>query len=176
MASVYTKADIAIRRATDEKFGYTHDDIAQLCGVNIGSVKRWLTTGRAKADAIQPLLDIVGYSPYLSAKQVTEHLVELNRPLKANQHGKNVRRYSITRRQLGKIAGREILRAAFLQEIEEELLTYNLLFLEGVDFFVVVHKNWIFDSCAKITDEALKDFIQDIAAQIDDDDSDDAEE
>jgi hypothetical protein len=87
-----------------------------------------------------------------------------------------VRRFIITRRQLGTIAGREVLRTAFLQEIEEELSTSNLLFLEGVDYFAVVHKKWIFDSCANIPDEMLKDFIQDIADQIDEDDSDNSEE
>jgi hypothetical protein len=45
-----------------------------------------------------------------------------------------------------------------------------------VDYFAVVHKKWIFDSCANIPDEMLKDFIQDIADQIDEDDSDNSEE
>lgn len=168
MAAVYTKADIAIRRAMDEKFGYTHEDIAKICNVSSGSVRRWLMTKRAKASAIQPLLDIVGGSPTLSVDQVAEHLEDLHKTSKLNQNNKKVHRYSISRMQLAKISGMGVLDDDFIKEIKKLLNRHNFFFMEGIDSFAIGNMRWLFRSCPPIEDEALNQFNVEMANQIED--------
>jgi transcriptional regulator with XRE-family HTH domain len=164
----YTKAREVLRIATD-KHGMSYDDVAQLCGVSLGSVKRWMMNGRADPAAIKPLLDKVG-TVYLSASQVADHLQSLYAAgPRENRRRQNVRRLSLTAIQLAKIAGRQRLKAAFLEEISEELKDRGFLFEQGIGNFIMVSWKWLNGSCAEILDDELRDYFIDLAEDIDED-------
>lgn len=71
----YTKARAALRIAKD-KHEMSFQDIADLCKVSLGSVKRWMLSGRADEKAIAPLLERIG-RVCLNAIQMADHLEQL---------------------------------------------------------------------------------------------------
>jgi hypothetical protein len=132
----YTKAKEALRIAT-EKYEMSYEDIAGLCNVSLGTVKRWMTNGRADEKAIRPLINKIG-SVYLSASQVADHLEQLyGAGSRENRKGAKVHRFRITNSQLHKISGRARLKPAFMNELIEEMDRRGRLFLEGADGFII---------------------------------------
>ena len=69
----YTKAREALRIAR-EKYDLSYQEIAELCQVSLGSVKRWMLNGRADEKAIAPLVAKIG-QVYLTASQVADHVI-----------------------------------------------------------------------------------------------------
>ncbi len=164
--AAYTKAKEALRIATD-KYEMSYEDIAALCGVSLGTVKRWMSNGRADDKAIRPLINKIG-SVYLSASQVADHLEQLYRTgLRENQKGRTVHRFCITNNQLQKISGRERIRSAFTNELVEEMDRRGRLFLEGTNDFIIVSWKWLYDSCASLDESELQDFYTHLADEID---------
>jgi len=68
-----------------EAEGLSHEDMAELCGVSVGTVSRWKTVGRARTKAIAPLIkrlkkDSPGQKKYLDEASL-EDLAERARQL-----------------------------------------------------------------------------------------------
>lgn len=170
----YTKAREALRIAKD-KYEMSYQDVADLCEVSLGSVKRWMLNGRADEKAIQPLLDRIG-RVYLKATQVADHLEHLYQAgPRLNAKGVAVRRLRIANYQLERMAGREFLKSTFKADLYGELRERGFLFEPGTDDFVLVKWRWLHDSCTAISDEELPDFYADLADEIDADEDDQEE-
>ena len=56
--NVNKNARMIVTVATEK--GYSYEEIAEICSVSIGSVKRWLTTGRADGNRISAIEDLIG--------------------------------------------------------------------------------------------------------------------
>ena len=163
----YTKTREALRIAR-EKYDLSYQEIADLCGVSLGSVKRWMLTGRAQEKAIQPLINQIG-QVYLTASQVADHLFEIFKAgPRENGKGKSVRRFRVTDAQLAGIAGRQHIRNAFLEDLIDELREYGLLMVRGTGCFLVVSWQWLSDGCVEIQDSEIPDFYLNLAEDIDD--------
>lgn len=167
----YTKAREALRIAK-EKYEMSYQDIAELCDVSLGSVKRWMLNGRADEKAIRPLVERIG-QVYLTVSQVADHLEQLyGAGPRHNAKGNRVRRLVITNRQLERVAGRQHLKGAFKNDLIDELRERGFLFQEGTDDFVMASWRWLHDSCAAVNDEELPEFYGDLAEEIEGDEED----
>jgi hypothetical protein len=165
----YTKASAALRIAKD-KLDMSYKDTADLCGVNVGSVKRWMLTGRADEKAIQPLLEIIG-PVYLNVSQIADHLVQLYRNnQRRNKKGFLVRRFSVTSRQMEDIAGREYLKATIKSDLIDECRERGFVLLEGTDDFIMILWKWLYEGCAAVGDDEIPEFYEKLADMEDDDD------
>ena len=146
--------------------GYSYDEIANVCGVSVGSVKRWLSTGRADADNIQHIENLVG-AIYLSPESVSEILIEIYRTRK--------RRYRLGRKQLKSIAGRTALKASFVKKITQMMLDRGYYFLEGFsddeDYFIIISTNQLCRFVStKLSHDEIQDYYQILAEEIIDED------
>jgi len=167
----YTKAREALRIAKD-KYEMSYQDIADLCDVSLGSVKRWMLNGRADEKAIRPLIERIG-QVYLTVSQVADHLEQLyDAGPRENTKGNNVRRLRIANSQLERVAGRQHLKSSFKDDLADELRERGYLFEEGTDNFVMVSWRWLHDSSAEISDDELPEFYADLAEEIDSDETD----
>ncbi len=128
---VNTEASQLVITATNK--GMSYQDIADLCGVSLGSVKRWVATGRAREVAIRPLVKKIG-RPLLPAEKVAEILIEI--------YSKRGRRFRIKAVDLGRLAGRVQLKNSFFDALEDALDARNYLIVRGYDkedyFFFVI--------------------------------------
>ena len=150
----------------------SYQDVADLCGVSLGSVKRWMLNGRADEKAIQPLVERIG-RVYLKATQVADHLEHLYQAgPRTNAKGIEVHRLRLANYQLERMAGREFLKSTFKVDLYGELRERGFLFEEGTDDFILVKWKWLHDSCAVLSDEELPDFYVDLAEEIDSDEID----
>jgi hypothetical protein len=91
--------------------GMTYSEMADLCGVSEGSVKRWVTTGRANARVIEPLVRHVG-AVRLTPKDLGDTLIEIYKRRK--------KRFSMTWVQLRRLYGQTI-RTRLIEELREYL-------------------------------------------------------
>jgi len=169
----YTKAREALRIAKD-RYRMTYTEIAKLCGVNLGTVKRWMLSGRADEKAISPLIEKVGVGRVLlSAEQVADHLEQLyDAGPRKNSKGTKVRRLLITNQQLVRIAGRQNLRSAFENDVRDEMRDRGFLFAKGIDDYILVNWKWLHNSSALLDDGEIPEFYDDLADEIDDDEED----
>jgi len=149
---VNTKAREIIEKARQE-FGFTFEQISELCEVSIGSVQRWYSTGRAKANKIIHLemkLEHVRLEP----EQVAKNLIEIYRFRK--------KRYAITYNQLRKMSGRDRLSPNIIAEIQEEVDSRNFMLIEdvidGQTLFAVMRRKWCFKDALRLTDVDLTSF------------------
>lgn len=137
--AVTTMARELIERALQE--GDSLDSIADLCGVNVGSVKRWFATGRASKEKIAPLAAKVG-PVYPSPSAVAQHLIAIKKHL-GNP------KLRIKRSYIKKIAGRSRLKGAFETELIEYLDGEGYLFIEDVDpetdddIYFMFRRSWL---------------------------------
>jgi hypothetical protein len=149
---VNTKAREIIEKARQE-FGYTFEQISELCQVSIGSVQRWYSTGRAKANKIINL-EMKLENIRLEPEQVAKSLIEIYRFRK--------KRYTITYNQLRKMSGRDRLSPSIIEEIQEEVDSRDFMLLEdvidGQALFAVIRRKWCFKDALKLTDEDLSSF------------------
>lgn len=163
----YTRAKEALMIAKD-KYGMSYRDIAELCDVSLGTVKRWMLVGRADEDKILPLIERIGHQVYLTPSHVADHLEHLYKSgPRENAKGNNVRRFRITNQQLKRIAGRQYLKATFKAELIDELRERGYLLVADDDGFVMVNWKWLYNSSAEISDSELPDFYEVIAEEID---------
>lgn len=167
----YTKAREALRIAKD-KYDMSYQDIAELCNVSLGSVKRWMLNGRADEKAIRPLIDRIG-QVYLNVSQVADHLEQLFRagPRK-NTRGKKVYRLCVENSQLQRIAGRQHLKLSFRNDLTDEMRERGFLLVEGSGDFLLVAWKWFHNSCAVLEDSEIPEFYDNLADEIDEDEED----
>jgi hypothetical protein len=147
-----TKAREIIEKARQE-FGYTFEQISELCEVSIGSVQRWYSTGRAQANKIITLekkLENVRLDP----EQIAKALIEIYK-----FRGK---RYCITYNQLRKMSGRDRLSPSIISEIQEEVDSRDFILIEdvidGKTLFAFLNRKWCFKDALIMTDENLTSF------------------
>ncbi|MCP4700195.1 MAG: hypothetical protein GY862_25585 [Gammaproteobacteria bacterium] len=162
MSKINPKARQIVALAT--KKGYSYDEIADICNVSVGSVKRWLATGRANADRIQFIEDLIG-PIYLSPEFVAEILVEIYRIKK--------KRYRLGRDQLKSVAGRVALKASFIERITQSMLDSGYYFLEGFDddedYFVIISTfqlNKMVPAKFKLSRDEIRDYYQTASEKI----------
>lgn len=118
---VNLRARMIVKKALEDM---DYEDIAELCSVSVGTVKRWQTTGRADAKKIAILERRVGYV-YLGAQEVAETLVEI--------YKRRNRRFRMNKKVFGRIAGRINLREKFVGEVRDHLYDQSFFFLEMWD-------------------------------------------
>jgi len=113
--------------------GYSYEDIADICNVSMGSVKRWISTGRADADKIKLLEEKIG-ALLMTPEMVAETLIDL--------YKKRKKRFRLGRHQLRQIAGRSALKGAFLDQLNRCLFDKGFYFLDAFEgdsqFFIVI--------------------------------------
>lgn len=148
--------------------GYTHEEIASICDVSVGSVKRWMATGRADAQALKHLKEEIG-PLYIKPKEVGEILIEIYKTRK--------RRYRIQKSQLKKISGRSTLRTSFMNELYEYMEENNHIMLEfEIDnecFYVVIRKSQILHHCKETLKlNEINNYYKEIADQFPSDEID----
>jgi len=149
--------------------GMAYEEMATLCRVSTGTVKRWMATGRAKRSAILPLVRAIGRE-YISSATVAEALTSLYRERSC--------RFCIYGADLAKLAGRKNLRTAFLQEIETALDDAGFCFVRryvnGQDaFFMIRWRHLELHVGEPLEKRAFEKYFQTVADSIE---SDDAEE
>lgn len=150
------KARQIVLRATQK--GFSYEDIAEKCGVSIGTVKRWISTGRADDEKISALAKEIGHIN-LSPEAIADILVEVYR----NRN----RRYRINKNDLKRVAGRAILKAAFLETLSEYLMERGFYFLEHDDFFVVISSKQLLKHVSStLGNEELEEYFIDLADEI----------
>lgn len=59
-----------------EKQGLSHQEMAEICGVSLGTISRWKTVGRARSRAIAPLENQIKESPKSQRKFLDEASLE----------------------------------------------------------------------------------------------------
>lgn len=141
--------------------GHSYEDIGRICDVSAGSVKRWLATGRADAEAIRPLVEMIGHV-YLKPDVVADILVDV--------YGKRRRRFRLKRSQLKKISGRAVFRGVFLEALAEGLLSRNFHFIEESngeeDFFVLIRRSQLRRMVpGYLEDSEISQYYQDISEE-----------
>jgi len=151
--------------------GYTHEEIAETCDVSIGSIKRWLATGRADASKIKALEREIGHI-YLQPEAVGDILVEIYKNRK--------KRYRLKRIHLKRIAGRTALRGVFVEQLMQYLLDIGYFMLEAVDgeddFFIIISVRQALSHVKKyLKISEINAYFKDIADEIPDDIEDDDE-
>lgn len=104
--------------------GHDTKAIAKLCNVVDSSVRRWRLTGKADADAIKPLADLMG--PVNTPKSVANTLIRLYKKNNA---------FRLSKQELKDISGRKYLRTSFYLDLKEYLEEsgYCLLDMYGTD-------------------------------------------
>ena len=170
MKKVNSQARNIVQRASDK--GMTYEEIAKICGVSLGSVKRWVATGRARASAIQPLVDRLGKT-LLSAESVADTLMAI--------YAKRGRRFRIRASDLVAIAGRCRLRDAFLAELEDALDERSCLLIRGFAggedlFFVERWGQYKKHVSYTLGEKEIEEYYQDVAEDIEDAEADDKEQ
>ena len=151
--------------------GYTHDEIAEICDVSVGSIKRWMSTGRADASKIKALEGEIGQI-YLQPDAVGDILIEIYK----NRN----KRYRLKRIHLKRIAGRSALRGVFVEQLIQYMLDNGYFMLETVegeeDFFIILSvRQALFHVKKFLKVSEINRFFKDIADEIPDDAEDDDE-
>ncbi len=149
--------------------GYTHDEVAEICDVSVGSIKRWLATGRADAGKIQALEKEIGQI-YLQPDAVGDILIEIYKNRK--------KRYRLKRIHLKRIAGRSALRSVFVEQLVQYLLDNGYFMLEAVegenDFFIILSvRQALFHVKKFLKISEINNYFKEIANEIPDDIEDD---
>ena len=153
MANVNTKATKIIEKVREE-LGYTFEEMAEECGVATGSIQRWYSTGRAKADKIKPLEELIS-NTRLPTYQVAKNIIEIYWHIK--------RPITITYKQLRDISGRDNLHESIINSISQELYEQDYAFIEDRDdegrvVYLIVRKKWLSRKTTLIDASILKDY------------------
>ena len=151
--------------------GYTHDEIAEICDVSVGSIKRWMSIGRADASKIKALIEKIGQI-YLQPDAVGDILIEIYK----NRN----KRYRLKRIHLKRIAGRSALRGVFVEQLIQYMLDNGYFMLETVegeeDFFIILSvRQALFHVKKFLKAFEINRFYKDIADEIPDDAEEDDE-
>ncbi|WP_252178708.1 hypothetical protein [Endozoicomonas sp. 4G] len=153
MTNVNTEARKIIEKVREE-FGYTFEEMAELCGVATGSLQRWYSTGRAKANKIQALENLIS-NTRLPEQKVAENLIEIYWHVK--------RPITISYNQLRDISGRNRLSESVIENISEELYEHGFTLIEDKDddgrvVYSIVRKKWLSKKMTTVNESILKDY------------------
>ncbi|CAK8724732.1 hypothetical protein KKHLCK_14835 [Candidatus Electrothrix laxa] len=164
--NVNTKARQIVRSATDK--GYTYKEIAEICDVSTGSIKRWLATGRADASKIKKIEMEIGHV-HLSCESVGDLLIDIYKSRK--------KRYRLKRIELKRVAGRSVLKSGFIDNVLMYLLDKGYYMIEAVegddDFFVIIRVRQVLKYVKHFLSEGeINKYFNDLADEIDDIDYD----
>ena len=151
--NVNTKARQIIEKVRNEH-NYTFEDMGEICGVATGSIQRWYSTGRARADKIIALEELVENNR-LPTDKIADNLIEIYRHIK--------RPYTIPYTTLRDMSGRERLSKRVITEIEEHLYERGFALIddydsEGRNIFIVIRKRWLTKRTKPADNEALKEY------------------
>lgn len=164
--NVNTKARQIVTIATDK--GYTYQEIAEICDVSIGSIKRWLATGRADASKIKKIEMEIGHV-YLSYESVGDVLIDIYK----NRN----KRFRLKRIELKRVAGRSVLKSGFVENLLMYLLDKGYYMFEAVegddDFFVIIRIRQVLKHVKDfLSEDKINEYFNDLADEIDDADYD----
>jgi hypothetical protein len=153
MQTVNTNARQIIEKVRAE-FGYSFEEMAELCEVATGSVQRWYSTGRAKADSISVLEELIS-NTRLPEYKIAENLIEI--------YWHKKRPITITRSQLRDISGRQRLEQSVIEEISKELYERNFAFIdcedeEGRTSYCLIRKQYLFKKFPPLNNSDLKEY------------------
>lgn len=148
--------------------GYTHNEIAEICDVSVGSIKRWMSTGRADANKIKALEREIGQI-YLQPDAVGDILIEI--------YKKRKRRFRLKTIDLKKIAGRSALRGVFVEQLIQYMLDNGYFMLETFegeeDFFIVISIRQSLRHVEKyLNPSEINNYFREIADEFPDDEED----
>jgi hypothetical protein len=148
-----TKARQIIEKVRNE-YGYTFEEMADMCGVATGSIQRWYSTGKAKADKIVPLEELVENNR-LPADKIAGNVIEIYWHIK--------RPYTLTYSELRDMSGRERLSPSVVCEIEEYLFERGFALIvdqddEDRNIYIVIRKKWITKNARPADRKTLKEY------------------
>ncbi len=137
-----------------EEFGYTFEEMSNLCGVAVGSVQRWYSTGRARADKIKHLEKLLS-NIRLPENKIAENLIAIYWYRKGPCF--------LTLAKLKKIAGRDRLSPKIIDNICAELDYQGFLFIEEMDdkdrtIFILMRRKWCKKKSKELNDKYLKEY------------------
>ena len=137
-----------------EEFGYTFAEMSDLCGVAVGSVQRWYSTGRARGDKIKHLEDLLT-NVRLPETKITENLIEIYWYRKGPCY--------LTLSQLKKMAGRARLSPKIIENIQTELDYQGFLFVEEMDddertIYILLRRKWCRKKSKMLDEKFLKNY------------------
>ena len=151
--NINTKARQIIEKVRND-YGYTFEEMAEMCGVATGSIQRWYSTGKAKADKIVPLGELVENNR-LPCEKIAENLIEVYWHIK--------RPYILTYSELRNMSGRERLSPSVVNEIEEVLFERGFALIvdqddEDRNVYIIIRKMWIIRKARPADRQALKEY------------------
>ena len=134
----------------------TFEQMAEECDVATGSIQRWYSTGRAKADKIRPLEEMIA-NTRIPAHKIAENLIEIYRHVR--------RPISLLHNQLRDMTGRERLSESVIEEVTEELYERDFILVQDLDddgrlAFFVVRKKWLTKKTRKVDEKILKEYYK----------------
>ena len=135
--------------------GMSYDEIAELCEVSEGSVRRWVSSGRANAKTIEPLVKKVG-TIQLTPQDLGNTCIEI--------YKKRKKRFFLERDQLMKLAGRAIT-LRWIDQLSKYLDGQGYLFKELINtkgdttiFAMISHKQIARYAKYSVEEEEIEDF------------------
>ena len=151
--NVNDRARLIIEKVREE-FGYTFEEMSQTCGVAVGSVQRWYSTGRGRADKIKHLENLLT-NVRLPEDKIAENLIEIYWYQKGPCH--------LTLNQLKKMSGRVRLSPKIVQNIQAELDYQGFLFIEEMDddertIYILMRRKWCRKKSKKLDNNYLKEY------------------
>ncbi|WP_295442421.1 hypothetical protein [uncultured Thiodictyon sp.] len=151
MSNVNAKARQIVEKVREE-FGYTFEEMAELCGVATGSVQRWYSSGRAKADKIKALEELLA-NTNLPEHKIAENLIKIYWHIKWP--------IKIIYSQLRDISGRERLCPNVIERIRQELYERGFAFVDDTDeegklAFFLLRKQWLSKHTKAVNEAAVK--------------------
>jgi transcriptional regulator with XRE-family HTH domain len=151
MPRINTNATKIIEKVREE-FGYTFSEMAQECGVATGSIQRWYSSSRAKADKIKALENLIS-NTRLPEQKIAENLIEIYWHIK--------KPITITYSQLRDISGRERLSESVIDAIEQALYERGFALIneaddEGKMVYFVIRKKWLAKKMTQVNRSILR--------------------
>jgi len=122
---VNTNARYIVKDAID-KLGLTHSKISEICNVSIGSIKRWISTGRANAEKIKPLENLL---TGISTKNFVKSIDDVGEVLIKIYEKRNI--FSIKSSTLSIMSGRIFIHDKFISQLSEYLLDRGFYILKN---------------------------------------------
>lgn len=151
--NVNTRARQIIEKVRSD-YGYTFEQMAEMCGVAVGSIQRWYSTGRAKADKITPLEELVENNR-LPSDKIADNLIEVYWHIR--------RPYTLTYTDLRDMSGRERLSNSIIAEVDEYLYEKGFCMIDdededGRNIYIIIRKKWLTKKARPADRKALKDY------------------
>ncbi|MCE7520420.1 DUF1804 family protein [Halomonas titanicae] len=151
--NVNTKARQIIEKVRSD-YGYTFEEMAEMCGVATGSIQRWYSTSKAKSDKILPLEELVENNR-LPADKIADNLIEIYWHIK--------RPYTLSNIDLRDMSGRERLSQSVIEDIEEFLFEKGFALIsdqddEGRYVYIIIRKKWITKRTRPADRRTLKEY------------------